>query len=68
MAKEEPVKGFKHGRMLSHGQICFQSAIFVEEGWKTEACRQKDHLGSKYKNKGFTNTVIRGDYFLFLTV
>lgn len=44
----------------------FNSGDCVEEGQRAEALRQKDHLGSKCKNQGFTHTEVRDDSFLRL--
>lgn len=69
MAEEEAVKGFKHGRVFSHGQIYVLNLASVQrKGGGLKACRQKDYLGSKCKNEDFPTAVIRDAYFLFLPI
>lgn len=65
MTEEEPGKG---GRVPSHGHVCASNLASI---WRKvgglKAYGQKDHLGSKCKNKDLMEAVIKDDYFLILT-
>lgn len=54
------------GGAITWSRWCLKSGLYVEGRGGLKAYRQKDHLGSKCKNKDLIEAVIRVDSLLIL--